>query len=52
MFYGFKKNIWNKHKYVIRPHLPRPHSKREEPMTREICIILALFLNRLEINTV
>ena len=34
------------------PHLPRPHSKQAEPMTREICIILVLFLNCLEKNTV
>ena len=34
------------------PHLPWPHSKQAEPMTREICIILVLFLNCLEINTV
>ena len=27
------------------PHLPRPHSKQAEPITREICVVLVLFLN-------
>ena len=34
------------------PHLPRPHSKQAEPITRAICIILVLFISCLEINTV